>query len=259
MRRFFIPPGQIHGDCAVMTGSDVRHASRVLRLTPGAVVCLFDGSSMEYDARIESCAADRMDLTILARRTPQVESPVRIAVAQALLKGRKMDELIRRVTELGVAFWFPVLTERSVPSPGVEELARRRERWDKIAREAAKQCGRIRSPAVGPCLSWDGFVDAAQAFVLKIVFSMGQAPLVDEFLSRQGPLPESILVAIGPEGGFAAQEVECLMDRGFKKVGMGPRTLRAETAAVAACTLVQHVFGDMGGVSRQRAAGQEDP
>lgn len=173
------------------------------------------------------------------------ESGVRITLAQAMLKDRKMDDLLRPLTELGVHCWMPFYASRSVPAPRGRGLDKRVERWEKIALEAVKQCRRGRVPQIVPVNDLDAVLDAADGFDLKLI-CWEETPGAFRLPPKAGADAGRVMVVIGPEGGFDAGEVDRARSRGFLTAGLGPRVLRAQTAALAAFTLVQYVLGDMG-------------
>lgn len=245
LRRFYIPPEMAAAAQPEISGSDAGHICRVLRLGSGDVVELFDGSGNGYRAGIVSATPARVQLDIQATFPLETESAVRITLAQAMLKDRKMDDLLRPLTELGIDCWMPFYAARSVPTAGARGRERRIARWEKIALEAVKQCRRGRIPRIAPMENLDAMLAAAQGFDLKLIFweeTPGPFRPADAFPGR----PQRIFLVVGPEGGFEAAEVRRASDSGFLTAGLGPRTLRAQTAAMAAFALVQYHFGDMG-------------
>jgi len=247
MRHFFIEPAAVEKPLAVIKGSEAHHISNVLRLKPGDSIRLFDGTGFEYEAVIVNVADRKVEVAVLRKHPAAVKSGVQVIVAQAFLKEKKMDDLVRQLCELGVAKWIPFFAERSVARPGKSRLAGRTERWKRIAREAVKQCRRIDIPEIRATLSFEEVLDFGKACDLDIVFWENASNPLDR---RIGPAlarpPKKILLMLGPEGGFTPQEVKTAKRSGFVTAGLGPRILRAETATVAACTLVQYLFGDMG-------------
>ncbi|PID40043.1 MAG: rRNA methyltransferase [Proteobacteria bacterium] len=245
LRRFFIPPEMIGADTPEITGSGAGHICRVLRLTAGDEVELFDGSGNGYRAEIESANSIRVRFTIVASYPLATESPARITLAQSFLKERKMDDLIRPLTELGIHCWRPFPAARSVARPKRQSLEKRLERWHKKALEAVKQCRRGRIPAIEPADSLTEILATSDGFDLKLFFWEGK-PLSTDIFAGSRSSPQSILAVVGPEGGFTSDEAEMAQSNGFLICGLGPRILRAQTAAIAACTVVQCRFGDMG-------------
>lgn len=247
MRYFFIQHPKAAGSRSVLKGSDAKHIKHVLRLRPGDKVGLFDGQGLEYSARIVAFSGNDIEVEIV-RSFPSVsESNIDIIVAQAYLKERKMDGLVRQLTELGVMKWIPFFAERSVPRPDDLRLANRRKRWIKITREALKQSRRGRVMEIGHPVSFEKMLNLASGCDLKIVFWENESKPFDSagFQPPDHALKQ-ILVMLGPEGGFTASEIDMADAHGFTTGSLGPRILRAETATIAAVTLVQYLFGDMG-------------
>ncbi|BBO92265.1 ribosomal RNA small subunit methyltransferase E [Desulfosarcina ovata subsp. ovata] len=245
LRRFYIPPEMAGAVQPEITGSDAAHICRVLRLASGDTVELFDGTGRGYTARIVTCSPKRVAVAIEENFAMLAESPVHITLAQGVLKDRKMDALIRQLTELGIDTWMPFYAARSIPVPGSKGLGPRLARWEKIALEAVKQCRRGCLPQIAPVDDFDAVIASSASFDLKIIFweeTLGAFRIPDT-APRQ---PHQILVVVGPEGGFSADEIQRARTHGFLTAGLGTRILRAETATLAACTLVQYCFGDMG-------------
>ena len=192
-------------------------------------------------------SARKVDVEIQRKRKAALNYGVQITVAQAFLKEKKMDDLVRKLCELGVARWIPFFSQRSIARPDKRRLAGRTQRWRRIATEALKQCRRIDTPEIGEALSFESVLDFSKSCDLKILFWENETnPLSQNFGSDRQPAIEKILVMLGPEGGFTKHEVERAENCGFVVAGLGPRILRADTATLAACTLVQYLFGDMG-------------
>jgi len=244
LRRFHVAPEMIQTAAPEITGSDAGHICRVLRLSAGDAVELFDGTGNGYRARIVSASPRRVRFRIEETVALLCESSVRVCLAQGILKDRKMDVLIRQLTELGIRRWVPFYAARSVPVPSRKGLGTRLKRWEKIALEAVKQCRRGRVPHITPADDFDAMLAMSTGSDLKILFWEG-APQAFDVPGTMPPKPEKIMVAVGPEGGFDPGEVQQAKANGFLITGLGPRILRAETATLAACTLVQHRFGDM--------------
>ncbi|MBW2591614.1 MAG: 16S rRNA (uracil(1498)-N(3))-methyltransferase [Deltaproteobacteria bacterium] len=247
MRRFFIEPADLIGSQAVISGPDARHIKTVLRLKAGDAIEIIDGTGMEYTARITGFPSGKVVLQILGKRIGETESHVEITIAPGMLKDKKMDELVRRLTELGVSRWAPFFAARSVPRPDSRRLEARTARWKKIVIEALKQCGRNRMPEIMKPVAFKDVLALARGSDLKIIFWEDQIP---ETVSAGPDLADQsckkIFVMLGPEGGFTREEVESARSCGFITASLGPRILRAETAALAAAVMMQFIFGDMG-------------
>jgi 16S rRNA (uracil1498-N3)-methyltransferase len=244
---FFIDPAEALKKTPVVKGQEARHLLKVLRLVPGDRVGLLDGTGKGYEAEIIGPSGDGVKVAMGGPLPLPKESPLKIIVAQALLKERKMDRLIRQLTELGVYQWRPVVSERTIARLPGNRLAARIRRWEKIAVEAMKQCRRGRMPRIFAPVDLKALLNLDLNCDLKIAFWEEEGRrLSAEKEKPSGRGSRVALVLIGPEGGFSAEEMAQARARGFATAGLGPRILRAETATVAAVTLIQHLFGDMG-------------
>ncbi|MGB6012883.1 MAG: 16S rRNA (uracil(1498)-N(3))-methyltransferase [Desulfobacterales bacterium] len=245
MRYFFIEHAQSTGSTLVIAGSDARHIKTVLRLKSGDKIGLFDGKGFEYEAKIVDLSTGRVKVSVIRRFPSTAESPVQITVAQGFLKEKKMDGLVRQLSELGIIKWNPFIAERSVPRPDKKQLSARTKRWEKISKEAIKQCKRGCIMEIGDTVSFEEILNFSQTADLKIAFWENELQPLNAELPRPDRNINKIYALLGPEGGFTQQEIESARDRGFVTASLGPRILRAETATVAACILLQHLFGDM--------------
>ena len=245
MRYFFIEPDDLKQSTVTIDGNEARHMGKVLRLKPGMTVGLSDGCGMQGEARIRTLTRDQVVLEVLRRFPSQREPSGELVVAQALLKDQKMDLLLRQLTELGMTRWLPFISERSVPQPDERRQASRAARWVRIAREAVKQCRRGRIPELSPVGRLDDVLREAPLFDTRILFWEGARHALPMIADSDPGGPRRILVVVGPEGGFSGEEAAAAEQAGFRLATLGPRILRAETAAVAACTLVQHLYGDL--------------
>lgn len=244
MRRFHVPPDGIQDGRAFLSSADARHLVQVLRLGVGARVRLYDGQGGEYDARVAGIEDGRVHVAVETGRPHAGESPLSVILLQGFLKEKKMDRLVRQATELGVAQFVPVLTGRTVARPDGRRLAARRQRWARIAAEALKQCRRGRIPEIGPAVDLDGALPLAEGCDRKIAF--WEEALLPLAGIAPGEGVRRVAVLMGPEGGFTPEEMAAAEAAGFVAASLGPRILRAETATVAVCALVQHLWGDVG-------------
>ena len=247
MRHFFIEPSPGLNSLVAIRQPEAHHIKNVLRLKPGDRIRLFDGAGFEYEAVIRKMSATKVDVEILSKVRATLRSGPKIMVAQAFLKEKKMDDLVRKLCELGVAKWIPFFSRRSIPRPNASRLAGRRRRWQRIAAEALKQCRRVDLPEITEALSFEAVLDVGKTCDLNIVFWENESsPINSGIGSNEKPPINKILLMLGPEGGFTHQEIQMAEHSGFVVAGLGPRILRAETATLAAVTLVQYLFGDMG-------------
>lgn len=247
MRHFYIDSSPAINSVVVIRQSEAHHVKNVLRLNPGDSIKLFDGNGFEYEAVIKEMSVAKVTVEIRNKIWATLRSGVQIVVAQAFLKEKKMDELVRKLCELGVARWIPFFSQRAIARPDANRLAGRARRWHRIAAEALKQCRRVDLPEISAALSLDEVLEFSKTCDLSIVFWENEStPLRSDIESNEKHPVKKILLMLGPEGGFTPQEVEMAQNSGFVVAGLGPRILRAETATLAAVTLVQYLFGDMG-------------
>ena len=246
VHRFYAPDLTLTQPTVVLPVDEMKHLTRVLRLPPGAVVAVFDGRGAEFSARVESVERGGIRLRLLEARHPAPEPRVQLTLAQAVLKGDKMDDVLRDSVMLGVAKVVPVVSARSETTLAALRKARRVERWQRIAVSAAKQCGRALVPRVHEPVSLTGLVEGTSGEGLRLALvepSRAVGASIDTL--RDTPRPPAALVLVGPEGGWTPVESELLASGGFQLVRIGPRTLRADAAPVAALTLLQFIWGDL--------------
>ncbi|MBW2644854.1 MAG: 16S rRNA (uracil(1498)-N(3))-methyltransferase [Deltaproteobacteria bacterium] len=262
MRRFFLNKSSILSGNPALTGSDVRHIRNVLRLEPGDRIMIFDGEGTEYECKIVSISPQCITLSILHSTQVIRESPVCVTIAQACLKGSKMDWVIQKVTELGVTTYIPFWAQRSVPKFDSGRAKSRYDRWTKIAHEALKQCGRSVAPEIKPLGHFDEIIRSEEEYDLKMIFCIenidgvrsetksgqdrvsGPDTSLKYFLDGM-PKAEKIIGVIGPEGGFTSAEINAAIDYGYVQVSLGPRILRGETAAITVAAILQYVYGGL--------------
>ncbi len=236
MRRFYVDPGAIEDNTAWLRGSEARHLATVLRLRPGAEAELFDATGVLYRARVRRASPAQVELEILEQRRPAPAcSP--ITLAMALLKGKKMDTLVRRATELGVARFIPVLT-RYCENHG--RWHRQLDRWQRVMIQACKQCRRVTPMEIDPVRSL-AELETGQ-YRHRIMAWEG----ADQASGFTGLGPGPVCLLVGPEGGFHPDEVELARSLGFTCVSLGPLVLTAETAAMAAIAIAGHLCGWLG-------------
>ena len=235
-RRFFIEGTGQAGSVIEIGGSDAHKIARVLRLTPGDRIEIIDSTATEFDAAIETIGRS-IHATLLEKRdSRQLTPPLYVDVAQAVPKGRRMDFVVEKGTELGARAFFPFLCERSVArTVGEEKLSR----WRRLARAAAQQSGRRDVPAISDPISYDALLSRFgeyDAVLLAWELAPPQA-LRDAMLSL---LPEQgdVLAVIGPEGGFTHAEAEAATERGAVAISLGSRILRTDTAAMALLAVI---------------------
>lgn len=234
------------GGETIISGQEAIHLTRVLRLKAGEDVVVLSPDGGEYLGKIRMASADKVAVDILSRFASGADPGLQLTVAMGFLKEKKMDELIRPLTELGMSRFQPFFAGRSVSRPDPGRMAGRVRRWEKIARESIKQCRRGVVPEINSAISFNEAIAGAATDDLKILFYEDESPGGPFPGLEKGDVPPRITILLGPEGGLAADEVSAAKAAGFTICSLGPRILKAETAAIAACTIVQFMYGDMG-------------
>ena len=244
MRRFTISADRCDGAQVRFDREESHHLARVLRLKPGDRVVAVDGSGRDYTVRLDTVTAESTG-TIVGVATRETESPFAITLVQGMPKGDKLEAVIRAATELGVARIVPVMTDRTVVKLDRARAATRLERWQRVAREATKQCGRSRVPVIDAPCALDAIVAApAEPGALRLCFwEEARAPLGLTLDARTSPASASVIV--GPEGGLTSEEAATAERAGWHVVGFGPRVLRTETAGPAIVSALQSRYGDL--------------
>ena len=245
MARFFVPKKNLRDNRWHIDGQELVHLRKVLRLAPGDPITVFDDSGWEHEAVIRALGAQQGELEILRSYQPERESPLQITLAVALTKGEKMDFIVEKATELGVQTIIPFVSSYSIPRLDESKIVKRGERWQKIALSAAKQCGRTHMPEISPMFEYRKLLDDAPPQTLKLIFWEKEHQRSLYQIREQRGDVEAVLIVIGPEGGFTAEEAKMAQRQGFEPVELGRRILRAETAAVTATALVQFLWGDL--------------
>ena len=247
-RRFYAPRIAFAADSDRITLSDdeARHARDVLRLGRDDEVFVFDGEGREYRCVIADIGSRSMTLTVAEEtEAAKPESPLDLTLAVALLKGEKFDLVVQKATELGVTTLVPLITTRAdVRIREPQDAARKVERWQRIALESAKQCGRARLTLVNKPTSLDELFRSITDVHLGVMFTARDGGSV-EVAFESKPDFKSVIAMVGSEGGWTDDEISQARKHEWQLVTLGGRTLRAETAAIVAATLLQHRFGDL--------------
>lgn len=229
----------------MIVGAELSHLRRVLRLRPEDRVVVFDDAGWEHEGIIRSLTEDCGEIELIRSYQVDNESPLKTTLALGLTKGEKMDWVVEKATELGVQTVVPFVSSYTIPKLNEKKAAQRSERWHKIAVSAAKQCGRVRIPEILALTEFRDLVESLSHDALRLLFWEKECEQGFSKLRDSKTSIAEVVVMIGPEGGFSAQEAALALEHGFKPVRLGPRTLRAETAAVAALTGVQLLWGDL--------------
>jgi 16S rRNA (uracil1498-N3)-methyltransferase len=245
MRRFFFPPGALSGDTIRVDGDLFRHMARVLRLKTGAAVLLADGTGREFSGIIQAMDKESLDIAVTKRHEePLPGNFPRITLYQGLPKGDKLELILQKAVELGVAEIVPFLARRSIARiKGQEE--EKIARWQRIAREAARQSGQTTIPRISFSRDMTDVVLQARQPLKLMLWEKEQGNRLKETLARFSQ-PESIAVLVGPEGGLPDDEAEHAVQGGFIPVSLGDRIVRTETAGLVILAILQFYWGDIG-------------
>jgi 16S rRNA (uracil1498-N3)-methyltransferase len=245
MPRFYVPNPRIEQELLRIEGNEVRHIRRVLRLKIGDRLNLFDGSEKEYEGIIVEESPSSVVIKVEDILSPPRESPLEITLAQSLLKGEKMEYVIQKTTELGIKKIIPFFSSRSVPLLDKSKKLRRYHRWEKIAIEACKQCGRMTVPKVEPLQNYTEMLGMAPSEALRLILWEKKGQGLKEALKESGGRTK-IFFAVGPEGGMSDEEVGEAERAGFIPIILGKRILRSETASLCLLSVLQYELGDLG-------------
>lgn len=246
--RVHVPGPLAAGQDLELPAQAAAHVSRVLRLRAGAELTVFDGRGGEWDAVLAPASGKVVTVRVRAHHAIERESPLRVTLLQALARGEKMDWVLQKATELGVARIVPVATERSVVQLDGERAGRRLEHWQGIVASACEQCGRNRLPEVLPPHSLAAACElaATSPASVRLVLAPGATASLAAAASAAEAGASDVALLIGPEGGLSETELGVAAQAGFVAVAMGPRVLRTETASIAALGVLQLVAGDFG-------------
>jgi 16S rRNA (uracil1498-N3)-methyltransferase len=218
------------------------HAREVLRLRPGAAVRVFDGAGAEFEAVLDEVSRRTVSLRLGHPVLPRPESALRLVLAVSPLKGDRMELVVQKATELGVSEVWPVITCRTDAAARPALHGSRSERWERVASGASEQCGRAVVPRIEPTTTLDGLLARPFEGTRAVLLETEGHPLL-------AALPvdpaAALLLLVGPAGGFEPAEADRLRGAGFHAASLGPRVLRAETAALVAVAVAQAAWGDL--------------
>jgi len=242
--RFHVPEAGPGGRVSLPEHA-AHHAREVLRLRAGAAVRVFDGAGAEFEATLESVTRRGVEARIGRVAEARPESPLRLVLALSPLKGDRMELVVQKATELGVAEVWPVVTGRTDAAARPALEGSRQERWEKVASGAAEQCGRAVVPRIAPTSGLAAMLERSFEGERIVFVETGAPPLT----ARPEPAAAAALLLVGPAGGWEGRELQQLQGAGFHAAGLGPRILRSETAALAAVAAAQLLWGDLGRAS----------
>ena len=239
--RLFVSEALGNGAELELSGEQARYLGRVLRARIGDRVAVFNGDDGEFSAEILAITKGTVRLAIVAPIDSRTESPLKLHLVQGISRGERMDFVVQKATELGAKRITPVLTDYGVVKLDTKRAGKRREHWQRVAESACEQSGRVRPPLVDTPIALNRWFGETHGDSTQLVLRPGaQARLAGI------EAPETkVCLLIGPEGGFSDKEYGDARAAGFREVALGPRVLRTETAAVAALTIVQSLWGDL--------------
>lgn len=244
MRRLFYKG--LLADTIKITGSDAHHLMHVMRAKAGQLVTVVDDNGQVAAMEMVAFSDSAVTLQLKEHLAADTESPLKIMLAQCLLKADKMDMVVQKAVELGAVGVIPISSQNCVARYDAKKGAARKDRWQKIADEAAKQCGRTALLKVRPIVTLRQFIADMQANDSSLVFfyENENEQSAKEYL--RSLKAKQIVLLVGPEGGFSLDEAKLIEEAGGKSVTLGPRILRAETAALTAIAVTQYENGDLG-------------
>jgi 16S rRNA (uracil1498-N3)-methyltransferase len=240
LNRVFVQPPLCSGTLLELPPAAAQHLARVLRARIGDEIVLFTGDGREFTGSVESIRGSRVTVAVGDARVLDRESPLAVTLVQCMARADRMDVIVQKTTELGVARIVPVSSRRSVVRLDAGQAVSKLEHWRGIAQAACEQCGRNRLPTI----------EAPRPLLhhLGDTPSSGARLVLDPDASGAGSMPRigaTVEIAIGPEGGFDPEELDAFRVAGFEPIALGPRVLRTETAAIAALAWLQARYGDL--------------
>jgi len=243
--RFFVSTSDLEGDRVRLSREQAHQVHQVLRLKPGDTVVVLDGQGMEYEVRLTAVGKSEAVGQITASRKTTGEPAAELTLFQSLLVREKFEWVLQKGTEIGVAEFVPILTSRGLVRTK-EIYEGKLDRWSRIVTEAAEQSHRGRVPKIEPIIPFADVFSRFVGFDRFLIAAPSQSATLHEVLRGIGHPDPAIALLIGPEGGFTDEEVALAREKGAIPVGLGPRILRTETAAVVASALILYELGEMG-------------
>jgi len=246
MHRFFVPPEWLQQEPIVLTGPLAHQLGRVLRTKPGEHIMVLDNTGWAYESEVTRVTSDQILARMVDKMQPHTEPATRLTLYQALTREKKFDWALQKGVELGVSAFAPLLTERGLLNRAEQVRELKNERWGRIVIEAAEQSGRARLPELWPVQTVAEACAALPPCATALIACPGESlTLRDlEHAWRQSP-PREVRLFIGPEGGFTDAEVTLARRAGVTPISLGPRTLRTETAGLAATAIVFYILDNL--------------
>ncbi len=245
MHRFFVSPQAIRDSRVVLRGTIVHQIRDVLRMHPGDEIMLLDNSGWAYRAELVTVDRDAVRGRVVDKWRLETEPQAHITLYQGLLKGQKFDLVLQKGTELGMTAFIPVLASRCIVGSVDDVSDARVDRWQKIIVEAAEQAGRASLPGLSAPMLFTQACDCAAQVGLSLIPWEGEHSRGLREALQGVPKSKEVNLFIGPEGGFADEEIAIARGKGIVPVSLGPRILRAETAGLVAATAILYELGDL--------------
>ena len=248
MYQFFVQPSQIQGNKIIITGKDVNHIKNVLRMKPGEEISIKNGcDDKEYRCGIEELGDDEVICGLRFIKEEGLELPSKIYLFQSLPKGDKMELILQKAVELGVYEVIPVASKRAVVKLDEKKAKNKVQRWQQIAEAAAKQSKRGIIPRVREVMGYKEAVDYSQCAQVRLIpyelaGEQGQGMEKTKSIIERLKPGEDVAIFIGPEGGFAEEEIEAALQKGIQPITLGRRILRTETAGMAVLAILMYHF-----------------
>jgi 16S rRNA (uracil1498-N3)-methyltransferase len=244
MHRFFLPPDLARDPVIFLTGREAHHATHVLRLHPGEKVSVLDGAGQQIDAEVLSVERDRVGLRVLSR-IPGCAMPCQVTLLQAIPKGKLIESIVQKATELGTSRIVPILSERVVRQIDADHAVRETEKLRTVAVEAIKQCGCPWLPTVELPMTIQDFLARGELYELPLVASLHEQSRhprdwFRSYIDNHKRMPTSVCVWIGPEGDFTPTELNSIEKSGALPITLGPFVLRTETAAIYSLSVINY-------------------
>ncbi len=250
LHRFFVPPTQIADGTVTIRGTEVWHITKVLRLSQGADIVVFDGKGHEYRVKLGRQKRQELFGTVLEAWDYSTESPLKLTLVQGIPKANKMDMIVQKATEIGVNDIIPLNSTRSEWNVKHKrkkdaQIHQRLDRWSRICIEAAKQSCRTAIPLIRPVVTVDEFLEQERRADAKMfVWEEETQVSLKQGLEQAASDVTSAIVVVGPEGGFTPREAEQFRTHEYTPVSLGNRILRTETAGLVVLGILQYVWGD---------------
>jgi 16S rRNA (uracil1498-N3)-methyltransferase len=244
MSRFYVSKESVKENQVLISGKEAHHILDVMRLKVSDEIVVFDGTGKEYVGKVKEVGHKTLSLEIVKTRDAIIHERYNVTLIQAIPKKDKMDYIVEKATELGVDRVIPVITTRTIPDWNESKKVGIVERWERIAQETAKQCGRTVLPEIKPIMDFKNAIIAASSVHTSEVRMI--AALSDKTIKLKNVLKSygsgKIVIAIGPEGDFTKEEIEFANKSGFKTVSLGSRVLKSDTAALALLAMINYEY-----------------